>query len=141
MKILPSTEVAVWSFAEDVKKKSLWDSLAAHTSFGLPLHHYEGAISVQGSTLFLSGNHKNKGSSPINLKIERDRIISIEHGWDGTFRWWYDRFPVFWAPLKITFLDENNVPQVVYIVTAWSRWLRTCANKQWFHGLTKWSKN
>ncbi len=37
---------ALWSFEETIDDKSFLDWLEAHTSFALPLHHYEGKLSL-----------------------------------------------------------------------------------------------
>lgn len=111
------TYSAIWGFKEDIlklRKNFVEHILKAHTSqpIGIPLHAYRGTITIDDSTLFLSGRHEKSGRT-FQLLIQKKKILDVHLGWDDVLRRWRDT-RAWIRPLRITFKNGDET-KILYI--------------------------
>eukprot|EP01116_Phalansterium_solitarium_P024455 TRINITY_DN8980_c0_g1_i1.p1 TRINITY_DN8980_c0_g1~~TRINITY_DN8980_c0_g1_i1.p1 ORF type:complete len:151 (-),score=7.24 TRINITY_DN8980_c0_g1_i1:126-578(-) len=141
---LISKHSAVWSFKTDVENRSFGDWFEAHTSFCLPLHHYEGSIQFDGRHLVLEGHHKSDATKTVRLVLGPTEVRDVFYGFDDTFRRREDRgLGLGFRPLRITYTVKGSdapSPSIIYVAVDFSRALRTTRNSEWSELLNKWIK-
>ena len=130
-------EEALWIFGEEVGESSLMDWIRAHTSFLKPLHRYEGFIEVRDEEISLEGN-STKDEGEFSLKIPRNKILYINHGYDDVFRRSLERsLGAGLAPLLIEYKVDDSSRKLYFFIN-FSRVPRTSDNDDWFHNLVDW---
>lgn len=107
----------IWGFKEDILelRKSFKERiLKAHTSqpLGIPLHRYEGQLTLDENNLLLVGKDKDSKES-FQLVIFLKEIRDVYLGWDDVLRRWRDT-RAWIRPLRITFKNHEK-PRVLYI--------------------------
>lgn len=125
-----ATASVVWSFQTDIQHKGAADWLAAHTSFCLPLHHYEGAITINSNELTLKGVHKSTSEASVVVVKPAD-IVDVCLGFDECYTKWDDRsLGLTFKPLRLH-IRRSGEEFIVYLVVDFVRWKRTSANAAW----------
>jgi hypothetical protein len=106
---------AIWAFGEDILdlRKNLREEFEAHTSqpLGIPLHKYEGQLSLEDEGISLIGKRKDSHEE-FRLSVPFKDISDVFLGWDDVQRRWKDT-RAYIKPLRITF--ENQGKKVLYI--------------------------
>eukprot|EP00842_Homolaphlyctis_polyrhiza_P004435 jgi/Hompol1/4993/HPOL_001095-RA len=131
---------AIWSNASDVRGRSWMDWLAAHTSFCLPLHHYEGTVTLQDDMLIFEGQHKDGVTGPQKIEINKSDAVSVQQGFDETYTRWANRnFTFANTPLILTYKDGNS-EQVctIYVFVEIKEFPRSNQNQVWVKMLQAW---
>ncbi|KAL2913492.1 hypothetical protein HK105_206952 [Polyrhizophydium stewartii] len=136
----PTKATALWSLSADLEERTWIDWLEAHTSFMFPLHHFEGNVQLTDTHLVLEGRHKRDKNQSKSLRIAKDSIVSVTHGFDQRFRRGDERsLGLVFSPVIISFRnsDKSDETETVYIgfdVTC----LRTNHNEQWCSEINRW---
>lgn len=102
---------AIWGFEEDIleERKSLSKEIESHTSQsvgGLPLHKYEGQLSIERDKILLKGEDTDS-NVPASFLFSLAEIDDVSLGWDKTLRRWRDTRALI-RPLRITFQKETE---------------------------------
>ena len=130
-----SQSPALWAFEEDILSRSWLDWLAAHISFGKPLHRYEGTLTVHDNLLQLTGEDK-RTKEDFSLDIYKYQIEQLYLGFDDVFTALETRgLGLTWLPLRILFTN-NGKKAKIYLITNY-QFGRT-GNKEYFEFLKKW---
>ena len=126
---------ALWTFEEDILNRSWQDWLAAHLSFGKPLHRYEGMLTLYTNTLVLNGQDK-KTKEEFSLQIYKGEIEQFYLGFDGTFNASETRsLGLTWLPLRLMFTKNEQVKKL-YLIINYS--FGKTDNKEYFEFLKQW---
>ncbi len=126
----------LFSFKEDIAKRSIKDWLTSHISFLLPIHRYKGDIELAEDQLTVTFVDQNTQLSKIILK--KNDIINIHHGFDNVFRTGDDRsVGLTFKPLRITF-DKDGKEHSLYLIIDFNRLTRTSKNRDWYETLMNW---
>jgi hypothetical protein len=106
---------AIWAFEEDILdlRKKFGEEFEAHTSqpLGIPLHKYEGQLSLEDERISLVGKSKDS-KEEFRLLVPFKDILGVYLGWDDVLRRWKDT-RAYIRPLRITF--ENQGEKVLYV--------------------------
>lgn len=106
---------AIWAFGEDILdlRKKLGEEFEAHTSqpLGIPLHKYEGQLSLEDERISLVGKSKDS-QKEFRLLVPFKDISDVYLGWDDVLRRWKDTRAHI-RPLRITF--ENQGKKALYV--------------------------
>lgn len=125
----------LWAFEEDILNRSWLDWLAAHTSFGKPLHRYEGLLTIYNNSLQLKGIDK-KTKKEFYVEIFKYEIEELYLGFDKTFRASETRgFGLSWLPLRILFV-KNKQERKLYLIVNYQ--FGKTGNKEYFEFLKQW---
>ncbi|HVP16150.1 MAG TPA: AbrB/MazE/SpoVT family DNA-binding domain-containing protein [candidate division Zixibacteria bacterium] len=107
---------ALWAFHDDILalRKSLSKSVKAHVSqpLGMPLHKYEGQLTIERDKIMLKGEDADS-NEPTSLLFSLEEVKDVYLGWDETLRQWKDT-RAWIRPLRIIFQDETE-PKTLYI--------------------------
>ena len=102
-------ENTLMTYGEEVKNRTFWDWLKAHTSFMKPLHNYKGSLKLNEKELnFKSSDDKHK------LQISLGDITEVTLGFDDLFTVWEERAAPWNKPLKISYID-NGQEKTIYL--------------------------
>ncbi len=106
---------AIWAFGEDILdlRKKFKEEFEAHTSqpLGIPLHNYEGQLSLEIERISLVGKSKDSHKE-FRLLVPFKDISDVYLGWGDVQRRWKDTRALM-RPLRITF--ENQGKKALYI--------------------------
>lgn len=106
---------AIWLFEEDVKTRSWWDWLTAHTSFLLPLHRYRGKLFIMDDHLELQGRDK-RTKEEVMLYISKYSLEQVHLGFDEVFSLAETRgLGLSWQPLRIRY-DASGETRTLYLI-------------------------
>jgi len=101
---------ALWAFHDDILalRKSLSKSVKAHVSqpLGMPLHKYEGQLTIERDKVMLKGEDTDS-NEPTSLLFSLEKVKDVYLGWDETLRQWKDT-RAWIRPLRIIFQDETE---------------------------------
>lgn len=125
------------AYEEDIKNKSFWDWLKAHTSFMKPLHRYRGNLNLGGENLVFSGKDVKKKIS-FFLEIPYKNILDVFLGFDDIFKRREDRqIGLFgFMPLIIRYkLEEGEKSLYIFANFHHSLKGRTSDNKEVYEEL------
>lgn len=129
---------ALWAFEEDILSRSWMDWLAAHISFGKPLHRYQGMLTIQNSSLQLAGNDK-RIKTEFYLEIYKHEIKQLYLGFDEAFSVSETRglgpSALGWMPLRISFI-KNEEERTLYLITNYQ--FGKSDNGEYFEFLKQW---
>jgi hypothetical protein len=107
---------AIWAFGEDVLdlRKKLGEEFEAHTSqpLGIPLHKYEGQLSLEDEGISLVGKNKDSHKE-FRLVVPFGDVSDVYLGWDDVLRRWKDTRALI-KPLRITFEDQGKKALYIY---------------------------
>jgi hypothetical protein len=104
-------ENTLMAHEEDIKSRSFWDWIKAHTSFMKPLHRYQGTLKIIDNKIIFSGKDI-KEDGDLFLEISTADIADINLGYDDVFTGWEDRASPWNKPLRIisrTKEGENTI--------------------------------
>lgn len=114
------------------------DWLAAHVSFGKPLHRYEGMLTLRNNFLQLAGNDKMT-KSEFYLEIYKHEIEQLYLGFDEAFSISETRGLVptalGWMPLRISFI-KNEEERTLYLISNYH--FGKSDNGEYFEFLKQW---
>jgi hypothetical protein len=123
------------AYEEDIKSRSFWDWLKAHTSFMKPLHRYQGILEVKEDKIAFSGKDI-KEDGDLFLEIAIADIADINLGYDDVFTGWEDRAAPWNKPLRIisrTKEGENTI--YLFANFHYKNGMRSSDNKEVFEKL------
>ena len=107
---------AIWAFGEDILdlRKKLGEEFEAHTSqpLGIPLHKYEGQLSLEDEGISLAGRNKDSHKE-FCLVVPFGDVSDVYLGWDDVLRRWKDTRALI-RPLRITFEDQGKKALYIY---------------------------
>ncbi|WXG42225.1 MAG: PEP-utilizing enzyme [Candidatus Freyarchaeum deiterrae] len=114
---MPIVYDAIWGFKEDileVRGRFKEQVLLAHLSqpMGIPLHKYEGKVTLDENKIALSGKDKDTQQT-VEFIIPRQNISELYLGWDDAVRRLEDTRAVI-KPLRITFRMDDKI-RVLYL--------------------------
>lgn len=90
----------------------------------------------------LEGKHKGVFDKhpPVKISIKAEQVTRVDVGWDKVYSRWDDRLHGFtFKPIKVTYLDDENQEQALYLVIGFGRLLRHAKEKTWGPKLQKWA--
>lgn len=126
-------EPTLLAFAEQIADRGFRDWIVAHTSFLKPLHRYEGALELDGSTLRYEGRGRRDGER-LKLEIAADQIRDVHYGFDDCFRRGEDRQLglLGFMPLRIRYRQPGHRERTIYLFARFRRGLlgRRCSNEE-----------
>lgn len=126
---------ALWTFEEDIINRSWQDWIAAHLSFGKPLHRFEGTLSLYTNTLELIGQDKNTKDG-FSLEIYKQEIEQLYLGFDEAFDVSETRtLGLTWLPLRLMFTKDQQTRKL-YLIINYS--FGKTDNKEYFEFLKQW---
>jgi bifunctional DNA-binding transcriptional regulator/antitoxin component of YhaV-PrlF toxin-antitoxin module len=100
----------IWAFQDDVLdlRKRLSKSVKAHLSqpLGMPLHKYEGQLTIERDKIMLKGEDSDSNESA-SILFSFEEVKDVYLGWDDTLRQWKDT-RAWIRPLRIIFQDETE---------------------------------
>ena len=100
------------AYERDIKNRTFWDWLKAHTSFMYPLHRYIGTLEISKGKLRFNGEDSKKGGG-FSLEIKPEDIISCRYGFDSVFRWWEERAAPWNKPLRVRY--KSGEQETIYL--------------------------
>ena len=123
------------AFSEDIKNRSVWDWIKAHTSFMRPLHRYRGTVKLTDKDLKFKGRDI-KDKSSFQLKIPITDIKDVNLGFDKVFSGWEERAAPWNKPLRIKY-NKGGEERTIYIFARFHRkfGLRSSDNKKLLNDL------
>ncbi|MEO9021899.1 MAG: hypothetical protein ABI237_04240 [Ginsengibacter sp.] len=126
---------ALWTFEEDILNRSWRDWLAAHLSFGKPLHRYESILTLYTNTLELTGLDV-KMKEGFSMEIYKQEIEQLYLGFDEAFNASEtNTFGVTWLPLRLMFTRDDQIRKL-YLIINYS--FGKTDNKEYFEFLKQW---
>lgn len=126
---------SLWAFEEDILSRSWLDWLAAHISFGKPLHRYEGTLTVHNNFIQLAGFDK-RNNEEFQLDIYKYEIEQLYLGFDESFSAFETRgLGLTWLPLRILFI-KNGEERKLYLITNYQ--FGKTGNREYFDFLKQW---
>jgi hypothetical protein len=93
-------ENTLMAYEEDIKSRSFWDWVKAHTSFMKPLHRYQGILELNEDKITFFGKDIKKDED-FKLEIAFADIADIHFGFDDVFTGWEDRAAPWNKPLRL----------------------------------------
>jgi hypothetical protein len=139
--------VAKWdntlmAYEEDIKSRSFWDWIKAHTSFFRPLHRYAGVLELDDDSIIFDGMDLRQGVG-FHLEIPVDDITDVYLGWDDVFTGFPlsragDRAYPWNKPLRLRY-RANQAEKTIYLFVRFHRkWgIRASDNRAVYEILTK----
>jgi len=133
-------ENTLMAYDKDIKDRSFWDWMKAHTSGFKPLHRYEGVLELNENQIIFSGKDVKEGGK-IRLKIPIKNIIDVYFGWDKVFTGFPlsktgDRAYPWNKPLRIKYRSDQE-EKTIYLFVRFHRkyGIRTSDNKEVYEKL------
>jgi len=106
-------ENTLMAYEEDIKSRSFWDWIKAHTSFMKPLHRYKGVLEIdEQKTTFIGRDVKV--DKDFNLEIATGDITDIHFGFDDVFTGWEDRAAPWNKPLRVRY-ESKEGEKTIYL--------------------------
>ncbi|PNH04681.1 hypothetical protein TSOC_009142 [Tetrabaena socialis] len=135
---------ALWTTPEQIEDSSAADWIAAHTSFCLPLHHWEGSLELS-DILVLRGKHKAT-EAEVEFRVAPSDVTDIHLGFDDCFTKAKDRsLGLAFKPLRLSFTGPSEGAaggperlHVLYLVLDYVRWRGGSSDEEWFQKLLAW---
>lgn len=95
-------------------RKKLGEQFEAHTSqpLGIPLHKYEGKLSLENERISFVGKSKELNEE-LRLLVPFKSILDVSLGWDDVQRRWKDTRALI-RPLRITFEYQGRKTLYIY---------------------------
>lgn len=125
------------AFSGDIRKRSFFDWLKAHTSFMKPLHRYDGVFTLERDRMFFNGRDV-KTDKDFSIDISKNDVTDVNLGFDEIFKRSEDRgMGIGFVPLRIGF-KRNGKEDAIYLITEFNRTKRTSENDLWFERIRKW---
>jgi Arc/MetJ-type ribon-helix-helix transcriptional regulator len=127
---------ALWIFEDEIGQKDFGDWFAAHTSFMLPIHRYNGEIRLFDDALVFYGKHAKTGKTEV-VAVPFQSVVGVFVGFDEAYRRRETRGGFnHEAPLRIDYKDGNSV-RTVYVFVDFDRVTRSNKNQEWFEFLQR----
>lgn len=128
------------AYEEDIKDRSFWDWMKAHTSGFKPLHRYEGVVELNKDEIFFDGTDLKKGEN-FRLKIPIKNITDVYFGWDKVFTGFQpsragDRVYPWNKPLRIRYKSDQEERTIYLFVRFHHKYgIRASDNKKVYEKL------
>jgi len=123
-------ENTLMAYEEDIKSRSLWDWIKAHTSFMKPLHRYDGVLELTEQKMEFTGKDV-KEKKDLNLEVEIGNIIDVHFEFDKVFTGWEDRAAPWNKPLRVRYKPKEGERTIYLFVKFHHKYgMRTSDNKE-----------
>lgn len=125
---------------EDIRNRSFWDWMKAHTSGFKPLHRHEGVLELSEENVVFRGRDIRKGED-FNLEIPVRDIRDVYLGWDEVFTGFPmsragDRAYPWNKPLRLRYKSDHDERTLYLFARFHRRWgIRASDNKEVFEKL------
>lgn len=128
-------ENTLMAYEEDIKNRSFWEWMKAHTSFAKPLHRYEGVLELNNDELIFTGRDV-KENKEFLIKIPLKDITDVYYGFDKVFRGRDERAWPWNKPLRIRYRYENG-ERTIYLFAHYhiKKGIRSSDNKEVYEKL------
>jgi len=128
-------ENTLMAYEEDIKSRSFWDWIKAHTSFMKPLHRYEGFLELNERNMTFTGKDV-KVDKDFNLEIATGDITDIHLGFDDVFTGWEDRAAPWNKPLRVGYKSKEGEKTIYLFVNFHRKYgFGTSSNKEAYEKL------
>ncbi len=84
---LPDGVEAYWTTPDEVRSSSFGDWFFSHTSYCLPLHHWEGHLTLTQEALVIRGKDKRTWAA-VEYRVAPNELEEVYHGYDDVFTRW-----------------------------------------------------
>lgn len=133
-------ENTLMAYEEDLKNRSFWDWMKAHTSGFRPLHRYEGVFELNEDRIIFDGKDI-KEARDFNLEIPIKDITDVYLGWDEVFAGFPmsragDRAYPWNKPLRLRYQSDQE-ERTIYLFVRFHRrhGIRASDNKEVYEKL------
>jgi len=133
-------ENTLLAYEEDIRERSFWDWIKAHTSGFKPLHRYEGIFELTKHQIIFDGKDTKEGKD-FHLEIPIKNIVDVYLGWDDVFTGFPlskagDRAYPWNKPLRLRFSSDRGERTIYLFVRFHHRYgLRASDNKEIYQKL------
>ena len=128
-------ENTLMAYEEDIKSRSFWDWIKAHTSFMKPLHRYDGVLELTEQKMKFTGRDM-KEKKDFNLEVEFGNITDIHFGFDDVFTGWEDRAAPWNKPSRVRYKSKEGEKTVYLFANFHHKYgMRNSDNKEVFEKL------
>lgn len=123
------------AYEEDIKSRSFWDWIKAHTSFMKPLHRYDGVLELTEQNLAFTGKDV-KEKKDFKLEVEIGNITDIHFGFDDVFALWEERAAPWNKPLRVRYKSKDAEKTIYLFANFHHKYgMRTSDNKEVYEKL------
>jgi hypothetical protein len=77
-------ENSLMAYEDDIRDRSFWDWMKAHTSGFEPLHRYEGVLGLNEERIIFDGRDV-KEAKDFDVEIPLKDVTDVYFGWDDVF--------------------------------------------------------
>lgn len=81
---LPESVEACWTTPADIRSSTFTDWFFCAHSYRLPLHHWQGRLTLTRQALLIRGTHKRTGAA-VEYRVAPHELEQVYHGYDDVF--------------------------------------------------------